>query len=399
MGSEKKRSCVSQLITTVRDFSLCLKNKEQIDAILLDFSKAFDKVDHEILLTKLSSLGIGGSLLLWIRSFLSNRIQTVLVDGAKSSPAPVLSGVPQGTVLGPLLFLAYINDINQNLTEGTQIRLFADDSLLYRTIRNDEDALTLQRDLNTLQTWEAANCMEFHPEKCQILRITKKQTPILANYNIHNVSLSPVDSAKYLGVNIDCNLNWKTHCNAVCNKASSTLAFLERNLRGCPINIKDKCYKTFVRPTLEYGCCVWDPHLTAPIENLEKIQKRAARFVTGNYLLIEGNTKKNMSALNWPPLTERRARIKLTILFQAKSGAIEIPMDDLIPANQNTKIVTRTNTHRLLIPDSRVDTHLYSFYPNTIRLWNHLPQQVKSCDSITGFKNALEKHTLRATYT
>ena len=99
-----------------------------------------------------------------------------------------------GKVLGPLLFLAYINDINNNLTEGTQIRLFADDSLLYRTIRNDEDALTLQRDLNTLQTWETANCMEFHPEKCQILRITKKQTPILANYNIHNVSLSPVDS-------------------------------------------------------------------------------------------------------------------------------------------------------------------------------------------------------------
>ena len=104
-------------------------------------------------------------------------------------------------------------------------------------------------------------------------------------------------------------------------------------------------------------------------------QKRAARFVTGNYLLIEGNTRKNMSELNWPPLTERMARIKLTILFQAKSGAIEIPMDDLIPANQNTKIVTRTNTHRLLIPDSRVDTHLYSFYPNTIRLWNQLPQQ------------------------
>ena len=177
--------------------------------------------------------------------------------------------------------------------------------------------------------------MEFHPEKCQILRITKKQTPILANYNIHNVSLSPVDSAKYLGVNIDCNLNWKTHCNAVCNKANSTLAFLERNLRGCPINIKDKCYKTFVRPTLEYG---------------------------------------------------------------AISGAIEIPMVDLIPANQNTNIVTRTNTHRLLIPDSRVDSHRYSFFPDTIRLWNHLSQQVKSCDTITGFKNALEKQTLRATY-
>ena len=240
--------------------------------------------------------------------------------------------------------------------------------------------------------------MEFHPEKCQILRITKKQSPILATYNIHNVSLSPVDSAKYLGVNIDCKLNWTTHCKAVCNKASSTLAFLERNLRGCPSCVKEKCYKTFVLPTLEYGCSVWDPHHSSSIDNLEKIHKRAARFVTGNYALIEGNTKKNMTSLNWPPLTERRARIKLTTLYKARSGAIEIPMDDLIPANHNTNIVTRTNTHRIFIPDSRVDTHLYSFFPDTIRLWNQLPQQAKSCDTIAGFKQALENHTLRASY-
>ena len=397
-GFRQRRSCESQLITTVRDFSLCLKNNEQTDAVLLDFSKAFDKVDHEILLSKLSAVGIGGPLLLWIRSFLTNREQTVLVDGAKSSPAPVLSGVPQGTVLGPLLFLTYINDISKNLTEGTRIRLFADDSLLYRTIKTEEDARILQRDLNTLQTWETSNRMEFHPEKCQILRITKKHTPILANYNIHNVSLSLVDSAKYLGVNIDCKLTWTPHCKAVCNKASSTLAFLERNLRGCPSSVKEKCYKTFVRPTLEYGCSVWDPHQSSPIDNLEKIQKRAARFVTGNYTLIEGETKKNMTFLNWPPLTERRARIKLTTLYKARSGAIEIPMDDLIPANHNTKIVTRTNSHRFFIPDSRVDTHLYSFYPDTIRLWNLLPQQTKSCESVAGFKQALENHTLRASY-
>ena len=97
--------------------------------------------------------------------------------------------------------------------------------------------------------------------------------------------------------------------------------------------------------------------------------------MTGNYTLIEGNTKKNMTSLNWPPLTERRARIKLTTLYKARSGAIVILMDDLIPANHNTNIVTRTNTHRIFIPDSRVDTHLYSFFPDTFRLWNQLPLQ------------------------
>ena len=144
---------------------------------LLDFSKALDKVHHEKLLTKLHSLGIGASLHLWIRSFLSNRTQTVLVDGSMSKPAPVLSGVPQGTVLGPLLFLAYINDINEHLSPGTHIRLFADDSLLYRNILTPEDSAILQRDLNVLQAWEHENKMEFHPDKCQVLRITNKKSP------------------------------------------------------------------------------------------------------------------------------------------------------------------------------------------------------------------------------
>ena len=383
-------------MTTTRDFNLCLNNHEQIDAVLLDFSKAFDKVDHEKLLFKLSSLGINGSLHQWIRSFLSNREQSVLVDGATSSPAPILSGVPQGTVLGPLLFLTYINDINKNLSEGTSIRLFADDSLLYRTIKTKEDALILQKDLNTLQTWEKENLMEFHPDKCQVLRITNKKKPILSGYTIHNSLLTLVNSAKYLGVTIDNRLNWGAHCNAVCNKANSTLAFLQRNLQGCPKSVKEKCVNTFVRPTLEYGCSVWDPHFSNQIENLEKIQKRAARFVTSNYTLIEGNTRKNMTSLNWPPLSERRARTKLTTFFKARSSSIEIPLDDLI--NTDTHISTRTSTLNYRIPQSSVDSHLYSFFPNTIRLWNDLPQQTKACETVVGFKRSLETQTLRDAY-
>ena len=138
-GFRKRRSCVSQLLTTVDDFANCLKNRQQIDAILLDFSKAFDKVDHEGLILKLEHLGIRNSLLNWTRSFLIDRNQRVLVEGASSAPTKVLSGVPQGTVLGPLFFLVYINDISQGLSKGTKIRLFADDSLLYRTIKTPHD--------------------------------------------------------------------------------------------------------------------------------------------------------------------------------------------------------------------------------------------------------------------
>ena len=121
--------------------------------------------------------------------------------------------------------------------------------------------------------------------------------------------------------------------------------------------------------------------------------------MTGNYALIEGNSRKNLSLLDCPPpLSERRARIKLTTLHKAINGHIEIPLEDLINANANTNIVTRSNTHTFLAPHSRVDSHLYSFYPDTIRLWNNLPQHIKSCETTTGFKLSLEKQTLRATY-
>ena len=164
-GFRQKHSCKSQLLTTLSDFTNSMKDSGQIDAILLDFSKAFDKVDHRLLLSKVNNLGITGPLLKWISSFLSNRLQHVIVDGCISEANDVLSGVPQGTVLGPLFFLMYINDICQNLTPGTHIRLFADDSLLYREIKTVDDTVILQRDLDTLQSWEVKNKIEFHPGK------------------------------------------------------------------------------------------------------------------------------------------------------------------------------------------------------------------------------------------
>ena len=274
---DKKKSRESQLVTTIRDFTNCLDSKEQIDAILLDFSKAFDKVDHQILISKLHKYGIQHSTLNWLKSFLSNREQTVVVDGSESSPLPVLSGVPQGTVLGPLLFLVYINDISVDLSPGTKIRLFADDSLLYRTISTPDDSRTLQKDLDVLQNWETANKMEFHPGKCENLRITNLSTAsqITADYEIHSTTLALTNSAKYLGVTIDSNLQWNAHHANIISKANQTLAFLRRNIPSCPQHVKNTCYKTFVRPVLEYGCCVWDPHQGNHILELEKIQKKS----------------------------------------------------------------------------------------------------------------------------
>ena len=394
-GFRQKRSCETQLITTINDFSKSLNHKGQTDAILLDFSKAFDKVDHHGLLIKLKHYGIQDSLLKWSQSFLMGRAQKVIVDGKESNSKPVLSGVPQGTVLGPLFFLIYINDINRNLSKGTKMRLFADDSLLYREIKDSHDCKILQRDLETLQMWEKEWKMQFHPDKCQVIRITNKKKPTEVEYQLHNQTLAETKNAKYLGIIIDDKLQWKDQCRTMCKKTNSLLAFLKRNIYGCPEHVKDKCYKAFIRPVLEYGSCVWDPHCQNQIDEIEKVQKNAARFVTNNYSFKTGNTKINMKKLRWIPLEEQRARNKVTFLFKAINGHSKIPTDEL---NMVSSSRTRYGTQAFKLPHSNVNSHLYSFFPNTIRLWNNLPTPVKNSNSVEEFKTQLSDITLRVKY-
>ena len=320
----------------------------------------------------------------WIASFLRNRSQTILVDSAHSDPSPVLSGVPQGTVLGPLLFLIYINDINSNLSPGTSLRLFADDSLLYRQILSPEDQDTLQSDLNTLQTWESNNKMEFHPQKCQVICITHKNKPLNHTYKIHDTPLQPTKAAKYLGITIDNNLNFNTHISEITSKASSTLSFISRNFYKCPIKTKEKCVKALVHPILNYGASIWDPHTQSNITKLEKVNKRSARFVTGNYTLEHGQTEKNLALLNWPTLQEQRQQHKLTLMYKIKNNIIHAPTEDL-QSNHRKPL----NYH---IPQSNINSHLHSFYPSTLRLWNQLPYSTKSATSLTNFSAALKKN-------
>ena len=385
-GFRQKRSCESQLLTTLRDFSSCLNSNGQIDAVLLDFSKAFDKVDHKLLLSKIENIGIHGPLFNWISSFLSNRLQYVSVEGFLSSSNNVLSGVPQGTVLGPLFFLIYINDIGDKLSPGTHLRLFADDSLLYRHIHSTRDIEILQSDLNTLQSWEILNKMEFHPDKCQVLRLTNKLKPITGTYSIHNINLDFFDTVKYLGISIDSKLNWKEQCFNTYKKANLILSFLERNFYKCPINVKTNCVNALVRPILEYSCSVWDPYKKYQIDQLELINKRAARFVTGNYSMEHGSTSRNMKALGWTPLETRRAKIKLIMLFKINSLSIHVPRDDLI--------LNPRKPYNFIVPQSSVDSHLHSFFSSTIRLWNSIPNHVKSLDSLDQFKRSLDKITI-----
>ena len=220
-GFRDKRSCETQLIEFVHDIAYNMQEGIQNGVVVMDFAKAFDKVAHNRLLYKLSSYGVKGNTLGWIGSFLCGRSQKVVLEGKSSSSVPVLSGVLQGSLLGPVLFLIYINDLPEYVSNSA-VRLFADDTRLYLTIHNSSDCDKLQEDLNNLERWESDWQMSFHPEKCEVIHITTKKTPILHTYSLHGHILSSVPKIKYLGVHISQDLKWNSHINSTSLKANQT---------------------------------------------------------------------------------------------------------------------------------------------------------------------------------
>ena len=183
-----------------------MDSRGQIDTFILDFEKTFDTPPHELLRSKLFSYGIGGK----IDSFLSFRQQRVVVNGVKSDWAPVLSDVPQGTVLDPLLFSLYINDITSDIE--SEIRLFADDCVCYRDIKDEEDTMKLQRDIDRLGSWARKWSIRFQPVKCNMMQLTRKRIKkIHASYTLEGTHLENVESIKYLGVTITSDLRWNAH--------------------------------------------------------------------------------------------------------------------------------------------------------------------------------------------
>ena len=218
----KWHSCETQLATMINDWAKILDNQGQVDTFILDFEKAFDTPPHELLKSKLFSYGIGGKTLKWINAFLCYRQQRVVVNGVKSDWAPVVSGVPQGTVLGPLLFSLHINDITADIE--SEIRLFADDCVCYREIKDKEDTLKLQRDIDRLGNWARKWGMRFQPVKCNMMQLTNKTlNKIQASYTLEGTVLENVDNIKYLGVTITNDLKWNTHISNICTKANRTL--------------------------------------------------------------------------------------------------------------------------------------------------------------------------------
>ena len=305
------------------------------------------------------------SLNQWIADFLADRQQEVVLEGIHSDATSVTSGVPQGTVLGPLLFLVYINDMPEKISSTT--RLLADDSLVYRIIESKEDQTLLQEDLDKLQEWERDWLMQFNTDKCEVIRITNKLNPLIHDCHIHGTKLQTVKNAKYLGLTISSDISWNTRVDITAKKATTGLNFLKRNLHSFPSTVKEKCYKSLVRPIID-RYCVWDPHSKCNIDKLEMVQRRAARFVKGDYSRTSSVTAI-LAGLEWNTPQQRRMQSKTVMLYRVVHQLVSIPVTPfLIPIR-----TSRGHNLRYAIPMSTVNAHLYSFFPSAIRIWNKLP--------------------------
>ena len=275
-GFRERRSCELQLLGFISDLTNNMEENRQTDVLITDFSKAFDKVGHGRLLQKLDHYGIRGRNNRWIANFLSNRKQRVVLDGSQSAEVDVDSGVPQGSVLGPCLFLFYINDLPDKMSSTA--RLFADDAIMYLTIQTQQDASNLQEDLNVLGKWASDWKMELNTQKCQVITVTRKRTRINHQYMLNGVALDSVTSTKYLGITITQDLKWNQHIAGICQKANNTFAFLRRNLKINSPAIKTLAYKALVRPLMEYSCAVWDPSAQRCIDQLEMVRRHVRQI-------------------------------------------------------------------------------------------------------------------------
>ena len=385
-GFLKGRSCQSQLLLTVNDYANVINRAGQTDAIVLDFSKAFDSVPHQGLFAKLSCMNLHTSTLSWIKSFLSHRTQKVVVNGCHSSVSPVVSGVPQGSVLGPLLFLIYINDLPRTVV--STVRLFADDCLIYREIKNPQDHTILQNDLLALEGWSSTWRLKFNVKKCQFMSITNKTKPSLSTYRLNNVNLDRVFEFVYLGVTISSKLSWTSHIEYISLKAKRCIHFLQRNLKGASVSSRLKAYIGYVRPILEYSSCVWNPDLACNIDALDSVQRLGIRFIRNDYRRRSSVTQM-AQGLNLEPLATRRLTSDLVMVFKIVKNEIFIQPNKLL--SFNTSSITRGHTYKLYKPYCRINAFRSSFAYRIISHWNSLQQDLLDSTNSNHFSRSLSK--------
>ena len=387
-GFVSGRSTLTQLLYYLDDCLEKIANGNVVDAIYLDFSKAFDTVPHRRLLGKLESYGVQGEILEWINSFLKDRVQQVVVNGSKSGIAPVISGIPQGTVLGPVLFVVYINDLLDELSSDGL--MFADDTKVYRQIKSCEDAIILQKDLQKLENWSNTWLLKFNADKCHVLTLGKFEDIKHAHqYVLCNNELEHVSAEKDLGVTIDEDLRFEEHITRKIQVANGIVGQIRRSFSFLNAETFRRLYVAFVRPHLEYCQAVWSPHLLRNIDALENVQIRATKLVDG---LAHLDYPERLRRINLPTLVHRRRRGDMIEMFKHFNSYDKTTLSSTFNPRNRPSRQHKLQVHQPRSNDGANGKQTNSFYHRVVPMWNNLPKDVAEAETIDAFKKALDKH-------
>jgi hypothetical protein len=390
-GFIRGRSTVLQLLKMLDQWTALLDEGGSIEVIYTDFEKAFDMVPHRRLIKKLESYGICAEVIRWIEGFLLNRQQRTRVRGHYSGWERVRSGIPQGSVLGPLLFVIFINDLPEIIEGEGDIYLFADDAKISKQIRSVEDQVQLQERCNALQSWSEKWLLKLNISKCKVLRLSNREQQSSFTYSLTEAGvvteLEEVKTIRDLGVLVDSKLTFKNHILEKVSKAYSMIGIIKRNFKHVDKDTFLSLYKCMVRSQLEYANSVWNPHAAYLMEDLERVQKRATKMIPE----CKGKTYiERLKLLRLPSLVYRRHRGDMIEVYKILHGVYD--EDTSLLLENSRSLNTRGHSLKLETIRSRYDVRKYSFRARIVSIWNSLTEEIVTAGSINSFKNRLDRY-------
>lgn len=389
-GFRKKMSITTQLIETLNDWSLYLEEGYCIDVIYFDIAKAFDTVNHHLLLLKLRNAGVYGSVFNLINDFLSQRTFSVKVGDSLSSARPASSGVPQGSVIGPLLFLFYISDIaNIPLPSSIKLKMFADDLKVYLAYKDPADKFQLQQFVDNFSDWCVRNELKIAPSKCTALYLGKNNSRM--TYSLDGTPIGHVEkNVRDLGILVQPSLTWTDHIELCAKNASLKMFMLFKAIRSNSTRFLLHMYKCFVRPSVEFSTPIFNPYLKKHIVKLEKVQQKAVSIIFYRCLKNKYGDKPSyvdlLKILGLETLEIRRLKNDLLLLQKTILQEVSIS-PSILPPLTNPR--TRSQNYRL--PLCKTNTRHHFWLNRSIKVYNSLPNEIKSCSTLNNFRDKLGK--------
>jgi hypothetical protein len=383
-GFLTKRSTTTNLLETINDWTLIINNKKSVSAVYVDFSKAFDVVVHSKLFLKLAAYGICGNLLEWIKCFLSNRTHVTRVGSSLSNSADIRSGIVQGSCIGPMLFLLYINDVTSILNSQINCKIYADDLKLYTEIVSDDDFYSMQSTIDELYKWSVLWQLNISVGKCSTM-IVSTRSNYSCHYCLNGTVLPDCASVRDLGVQIDSRLKYYEHVDIITSKARQRLGLLFKCFITRDPIILTKAYITYIRPILEYASPVWNSTVVGTVYKIESVQRSFTRRING---LADLQYKERNCVLHLESLELRRLKADLIIAYKLIFGLIDVDCKQFFTLRNHC--LTRGHTYRVVVQKFNVNCRRNFFSVRISNAWNNLPVNLVDFSSVFSFKNSLD---------